>query len=74
MEQIFRRLDSYSGIKQATCCKELIEKIILAVLAILTIATEDIKQGRASEFHPESCIAFYSFEFRKIFQEVGREG
>jgi hypothetical protein len=49
MELFFRRLEAYPEITNAKSMKDINEKILLAVLSILTIVTEEIKQGRASE-------------------------
>jgi hypothetical protein len=50
-------------------------KIILAVLPVLAILTEENKQGPASELIPETYIYFIlrSPLIRKVFQETGRE-
>jgi hypothetical protein len=50
-------------------------KIILAVLPILAILTEETKEGPASELIPDTYIYFIlrSPLIRKVFQEAGRE-
>jgi len=49
MELFFRRLEAYTEITTAKTMKDINKKIMLAVLSILTIVTEEVKQGRASE-------------------------
>ncbi|KAH9958762.1 hypothetical protein BC827DRAFT_550028 [Russula dissimulans] len=50
MELFFRRLEAYPEITNAKSMKDINEKILLAVLSILTIVTEEIKQGRAKRY------------------------
>ena len=73
MEQIFRQLESYTGVMQTKCCKDLIERVMLTVLFILTIATEEIKQGRASEFLRDVMSLSTHKNLEKYFKKlVGR--
>jgi len=47
MEQLFQRLEVYE-VPQTNSAKDITEKIMLAVLSIITTVTEEIKQGRTS--------------------------
>ena len=50
MENFFQRLNVYTEVAPTTEMMNIIIKIMVQVLAILAIATKDIKQGRTSEF------------------------
>ena len=74
MGKIFRQLE----LKKVTLPgskKDIIEKILLVVLSILTIATEGIAhwQGRASRFILGKYVVIYSPVIRKVLEKVDRE-
>ena len=50
MENFFQRLNVYTEVAPTTEMMNITIKIMVEVLAILAIATKDIKQGRISEF------------------------
>lgn len=52
MESFFRRLDIYTSVPLDNGMVDTITRMMAEVLCILAIATEEIKQGRASEFLP----------------------
>jgi hypothetical protein len=54
IECFFRRLESYVEVRPTTAMTDIILKIMVEVLAILAIATKDIKQRRASKSVPIS--------------------
>ena len=64
IEGFFKRLESYTEVRPTAAMSDVIVKIIIEVLSILTIATKDIKQGRSSE-----SIDIYKFFFTYVFQK-----
>jgi hypothetical protein len=57
MENFFRRLEVYTEVVPTPEMMDIIMKIMVQVLAILAIATKEIKQGRTSEFFAHEYIA-----------------
>jgi hypothetical protein len=49
IECFFRRLESYAEVRPTAAMTDIILKIMVEVLAILAIATKEIKQRRASK-------------------------
>jgi hypothetical protein len=49
IENFFKRLESYTEVQPTVAMTDLILKIIIEVLSILAIATEEIDLGRSSE-------------------------
>ena len=49
IESSFRRLESYTEVRPTAAMTDVIVKIIIEVLSIFAIATNQIKQGRLSE-------------------------
>jgi len=49
IENFFRRLETYIQVPPTAGMTDIIVKIMVEVLSILSIATKEIKQGRASE-------------------------
>ena len=49
IENFFRRLETYVEVPPTTGMTDIIVKIMVEVLSILSIATTEIKQNRASE-------------------------
>ena len=54
IETFFRRLEAYLEVPTAAGMTDIIVKIMVEVLSILSIATKEIKQSRASELIPGS--------------------
>jgi hypothetical protein len=54
IECFFRRLESYAEVRPTSAMTDIILKIMVEVLAILAIATNEIKQRRASKSVPTS--------------------
>ena len=49
IENFFKRLETYVEVPPTTGMTDMIVKIMVGVLSILSIATKEIKQSRASE-------------------------
>jgi hypothetical protein len=49
IENFFKRLESYKHVPPTPAMTDMIVKIMIEVLSILSIATTEIKQGRRSE-------------------------
>jgi transposase len=49
IENFFRRLETYVGVPPTAGMTDIIVKIMVEVLVILSIATKEMKQSRASE-------------------------
>ena len=49
IENFFRRLETYVEVPSTTGITDMIVKIMVEVLSILSIATKEIKQNRTSE-------------------------
>jgi hypothetical protein len=49
IENFFRRLETYVEVPPTAGMTDIIVKIMVEVLSILSIATKEIKQSRASE-------------------------
>ena len=54
MENFFRRLETYVEVPPTAGMTDIIVKIMVEVLSILSIAMKEIRQSRASEFIPGS--------------------
>ena len=50
IEHFFRRLEIYTGITPTTAMMVMVIEIMVELLAILAIATKEVKRGRFSEF------------------------
>ena len=50
IESFFKRLESYTELPPTPAMTDVIVKIMIEVLSILSIATKEIKQGRSSEW------------------------
>jgi hypothetical protein len=57
MENFFRRLEVYTEVVPTPEMMDIIMKIMVEVLAILAIATKEIKEGRTSKFFVYEYIA-----------------
>ena len=69
--KIFRRLELKVTLPGSR--KDINEEILLVVLSILTSATEDITQGRASRFILGRYVIIYSSVIRKVLKKVDNE-
>ena len=52
IENFFRRLETYIEVSSTSGMTDMIVKILVEVLSILSIATKEIEQSRASELIP----------------------
>jgi hypothetical protein len=50
IENFLRRLDVYTKIPPTTAMTEMVVKILVELLSTLALATQQVKQGRLSEF------------------------
>ena len=73
IERFFQRLEIYVEVPRTTSMNDMNEKIMLAVLSILTIVTEGIKTSRASELVEGTHIISHSFLIRKVLEEESGE-
>ena len=49
IEKFFKRLESYTEVRPTAAMTDMIVEIMVEVLAILAIATKEIKERRSSE-------------------------
>jgi hypothetical protein len=73
MDKFFERLHTYTMISPPQSSTGLNEQIMLTVLSILTIVTEELAQGRTSKFILYMYLVIYFSLIRKILEEVPRE-
>ena len=52
VENFIRRLEMYTVVPSTTVMMDIVMKIMVEVLCILAIATEEIKQSRMSKYFP----------------------
>jgi len=50
IENVFRRLETYTELPQTKEMTDIIVKVMIEVLLILASVTQEIKQGKPSEF------------------------
>ena len=75
IETIFKRLVIYIDVPQTSGMTDVIVKVMVEVLCILSIATKEISQHRASELIPGDIPALYLLLFRNISEEAcGKDG
>ena len=53
MENFFRRLEAYIEVPQTSNMADIIVKVMVEVLFILSIATKELNQNSASELMPD---------------------
>jgi hypothetical protein len=70
MENIFRRLETYTDVPTTAGMTEAIMKVMVEVLHILAIATKEIKQNLASKLVSAIDQAFGLLFFRKNPEEA----
>ena len=74
IERFFKRLELYTEVHPTTAMTGIIIEIMVEVLAILAIATREIKQTRSSEAFASCSIIFDSPFLRNICEKVtGKE-
>jgi hypothetical protein len=73
IENFFKRLESYKLVSPTPAMTNMIVKIMIEVLSILSIATTEIKQGRRSENLSSPSSLADSHFIRKILEETAGE-
>jgi hypothetical protein len=56
MENFFRRLEAYIEVPQTPNMADIIVKVMIEVLFILSIATKELDQNSASELTPDDGL------------------
>ncbi len=56
MENFFKRLEAYIGVPQTPNMADIIVKVMIEVLFILSIATKELNQNSASELISEDGL------------------
>jgi hypothetical protein len=56
MENFLRRLEAYIGVPQTPNMADIIVKVMIEVLFILSIATKELNQNSASELIPDDGL------------------
>ena len=75
IEHFFRRLEIYTGITPTTAMTEMVIEIMVEILAILAIATKEVKRGRFSELTSRRLRLLTNMLSREVYQEVdGKHG
>jgi len=70
IERFFKRLESYTEVQPTTAMTGIIIEIMVEVLAILAIATKEIKQRPSSESIDSCYIILDSLFLRNVCKEV----
>lgn len=67
MESSLQRLENYIKVQPTVSMKDMNEQVMLAVLSILGLVTEEMRQGRTSEFVKAQCpcIIFFLTPYQK---------
>lgn len=74
IENFFKRLESYTEVSPTAVMTDVIVKIIIEVLLILAIATEEINLGRSSELVLIKIYRlFLAYFLRKNREEATRQ-
>lgn len=68
-----KRLDVYINIPPTSIMREIIVKIMAELLSVLALATNQIKQGRLSEYHI-MYTTYRSMCHREVCEEAIRRG
>jgi predicted RecA/RadA family phage recombinase len=54
MENFFKRLETYIEVLRSSAMTDILVNVMVEVLSILAIATNEIKQGTTSQLIPEN--------------------
>lgn len=74
MENFFRRLGAYIEVPPTPGMADIIVKVMIEVLFILSIVTKEINQNSASELIPESGPFLLAYYFsRNLPEQAGRK-
>ena len=75
IENFFRRLESYTEVRLTAAMMDIIVKIIVEVLSILSIATKEIRRGQASEWIPSDSLLLTDSCLEKYLKKLmGKNG
>ena len=61
IKSFFKRLESYTELKPSEAMADLVAKIMVEVLSIMTIVAVEIKQKRGSQFIPSVFGSWFKF-------------
>ena len=73
IETFFKRLESYAGVPPSPAMTDTIVKIMIEVLDILAIATNEVKQRRPSQLMICNGWGPGLIFIREIFKEANRQ-
>ena len=73
MENFFRRLEAYIEVPQTPNMADIIVKVMIEVLFILSIATKELNQNSTSELMPDEQNSLGLSFSRGFSEEVGGE-
>ena len=71
MENFFKRLEAYVKVPQTPNMADIIVKVMVEILFIISIATKELKQNSASEFLATYFISLGLSIFRDFSEESG---
>ena len=75
IENFFRRLESYTEVRLTAAMMDIIVKIIVEVLSILSIATKEIRRGQASEWITSNSLLLTDSCLEKYLKKLmGKNG
>ena len=67
IESFFKRLEVYTQISLNTKMAEVLVKIVIELLSIISIATKEVKRRRASELSEREILHKFSLTFLQSF-------
>ena len=67
IESFFKRLEVYTKISLSTKMAEVLVKIVIELLSILSIATKEVKRRRASELSEQAILHKLPLMFLQSF-------
>jgi hypothetical protein len=70
IENFFKRLESYTEVPPTAALTDVFVKVMIEVLSILAIATEEINRGRSSELTLNIYILLLAYFLRKNREEA----
>ena len=75
IESFFKRLEDYTQISLSTKMAEVLVKIVIELLSILSVATKEVKRRRASELSGREILHKFSLAFlQKLLLGIYWEG
>jgi hypothetical protein len=74
IENFFKRLESYTDVPPSDALTDVFVKVMIEVLSILAIATQEINFGRTSELTLITIyISLLAYSLRKNREEAARQ-